>query len=142
MFSLCTLISALALSIFGLILKNSKAGSKESKISLQKVNINYLIASVRKHSLDKFRIEMARTPGSPDRPVLWFKPITPFPSVAIDTEQTWLSGTWLLRELTRQSKVWQSITHCAAPGGQILATRKPVFLFTTGYKNKLSPLPL
>lgn len=77
-FFIRTLISAPALSIFALILKNSKAGSKESKLSLQKANSNYLTTSS-----DKFGIEMARKPGSPDRAVLWFKPTSPFPPTAV-----------------------------------------------------------
>lgn len=69
---------------------NSKVGLKESKLSFQKVNINYLTTSIRKHSLEKFRIAMARKLGSPDRPVLWFKPTSPFPPEAADMEQMWL----------------------------------------------------
>lgn len=125
MFLICALIPVPALSIFGLILKNSKAGSKESKLSLQKANINYLTTAVRKHSLDKFGIGMARKPGSPDRPVLWFKP-TP---MAVDMEQMGLSGTWLLQELTRQSGRWQSIARCAVPGGKILPILNLCFFY-------------
>lgn len=66
-FFLCTEISAAALSIFGLILKNAKAVTKESRLTLQKANINYLTTA-----LGKFRREMARKskPESPDRAVV------------------------------------------------------------------------
>lgn len=125
MFFICTLVSAPALSIFSLILKNSKAGSKESKLSLQKANTNYLTTSVRKHSSDKFRREMARKPGSPGRPVVGLKPAVPFSQWLLIRNKCGLLA--LLHELPRQSRRWQSITRCAVPGGKILAMLNPRF---------------
>lgn len=86
-FFTCTLISAPALSIFSLILQNSKAGWEESKLSLQKANTNYLTTSVRKH-LDVFGTEMAEKYCPPDSTVLWHRAPHPFSPNCYGHEQT------------------------------------------------------